>query len=60
MGNYSFAENLKDLPMRSISQCERFPGGNSEEFPGVKDFLAWEEIPGGKDSCFPDGKEFPV
>ena len=35
--------------MRSISHCERFPGVNSEEFPGVKDVLAWEEIPGGKD-----------
>ena len=25
--------------MRSISQCEGFPGVNSDEFPGVKDFL---------------------
>ena len=55
--------------MRSISHCERFPGVNSEEFPGVKDVLAWEEIPGGKDfqvgrnsrwEGFPGGKESPV
>ena len=35
--------------MISISQWERFPGVNSEEFPGMEDFLTWEEIPGGKD-----------
>ena len=35
--------------MISISQWERSPGVDSEEFAGAENFLTWEKIPGVKD-----------